>query len=206
VWYKSPPGLWVSSDCLPYSWSGLGAFPQFPKGEILLNKTEREREGRPESSTIGRPWWGVSPGKQTPPACQTLMVTFLGSLSQFGTTYTNLGSEEIGSLCVSPKCYMLVSRVLAFTGQRTGSWGSWMTIQSRYIKQDLWERKGRLQLRYCSGAQKPVACCTGEGLGFYGHFNSGLGGFFSLAMDSRAFSGKLVWLAPLLGEGNSLFF
>jgi hypothetical protein len=47
-----------------------------------------------------------------------LTVTFLGSLSQFGTTYTNLGSEEIGSLCVSPKCYVLVLRVLAFTGQR----------------------------------------------------------------------------------------
>jgi hypothetical protein len=26
------------------------------------------------------------------------MVTFLGSLSQFATTYTNLGSEAIGSL------------------------------------------------------------------------------------------------------------
>jgi hypothetical protein len=41
-----------------------------------------------------------------------LTVTFLGSLSQFGTTYTDLGSEEIGSLRVSPKCYVLVSRVL----------------------------------------------------------------------------------------------
>jgi hypothetical protein len=39
---------------------------------------------------------------------------------------------------------------------------------------------------------------------FNGHFNSGLGGFFSLAMDSRAFSGELVWFAPLLGEGNNL--
>jgi hypothetical protein len=27
----------------------------------------------------------------------------------------------------------------------------------------------------------------GEGWGFYGHFNSGLGGFFSLAVDSQAF-------------------
>jgi hypothetical protein len=50
-----------------------------------------------------------------------LMVTFLGILSQFGTTYTDLGSEEIGSLHASPKCYMPVLRVLAFTGQRTGS-------------------------------------------------------------------------------------
>jgi hypothetical protein len=62
--------------------------------------------------------------------------------------------------------------------------------------------KERLQLEKSSGAQKLVACCTGEGWGFYGHFNSGLGGFFSLAMDSRAFSGELVWFAPLLGEGK----
>jgi hypothetical protein len=31
-------------------------------------------------------------------------------------------------------CYVPVSRVLAFTGQRTGSWGSWMISQSQYIK------------------------------------------------------------------------
>jgi hypothetical protein len=37
---------------------------------------------------------------------------------------------------------------------------------------------------------------------FNGRFNSGLGGFFSLAMDSQAFSGELVWFAPLLGEGK----
>jgi hypothetical protein len=28
------------------------------------------------------------------------------------------------------------------------------------------------------------------------------GGFFSLAMDSQAFSGELVWFAPLLGQGK----
>jgi hypothetical protein len=49
-----------------------------------------------------------------------------------------------------------------------------------------------------------VAHCTDEGWGFYGHFNSGFGGFFSLAMDLRAFSGELVWFAPLLREGNNL--
>jgi hypothetical protein len=49
-----------------------------------------------------------------------------------------------------------------------------------------------------------VAHCSGEGWGFYGRFNSGFGGFFSLAMDLRAFSGELVWIAPLLGEGNNL--
>jgi hypothetical protein len=38
-------------------------------------------------------------------------------------------------------------------------------------------------------------------LGFLWTFNSGLGGFFSLAVDSRAFSGKLVCL-PLMGKGK----
>jgi hypothetical protein len=79
-----------------------------------------------------------------------------------------------------------------------------MMSQSWHIEWDLLERKERLQLRYCSGGQKPVARCIGECWGFYGQFNSGLGGFFSLAIDSRAFSGELVWLAPLLEEGNNL--
>jgi hypothetical protein len=47
-----------------------------------------------------------------------------------------------------------------------------------------------------------VAHCTGEGWGFYGRSNSVLGGFFSLAMDLRAFLGELVWFAPSLGEGK----
>jgi hypothetical protein len=71
-------------------------------------------------------------------------------------------------------------------------------------KWDLLERKERVQLEQCSRAWKSVTRCSGEGWGFYGYFNSGLGEFFSLAMDSRAFSGELVWLAPLLGEGNNL--
>jgi hypothetical protein len=70
------------------------------------------------------------------------------------------------------------------------------------MKWDLLERKERLQLEKSSWAQKSVARCSGEGWGFYGRFNSGLGGFFSLAMDSRTFSGELVWFAPLLGEGK----
>jgi hypothetical protein len=74
--------------------------------------------------------------------------------------------------------------------------------QSQHIKWDLLERKERLQLSYCSGARRLVARCTGEGWGFYGRFNSGLGGFFSLAMDLQAFSGELVRFAPLLGEGK----
>jgi hypothetical protein len=37
---------------------------------------------------------------------------------------------------------------------------------------------------------------------FNGHSNSGLGRFFSLAMDLRAFSGELVWFAPLWGKGK----
>jgi hypothetical protein len=40
--------------------------------------------------------------------------------------------KEVPS-CMS-KIYVLVLRVLDFTGQRTGSWGSWMMSQSQYIK------------------------------------------------------------------------
>jgi hypothetical protein len=43
------------------------------------------------------------------------------------------------------------------------------------MKEDLLERKERLQLGNCSGAGKLVAHCSGEGWGFYGHFNSGFG-------------------------------
>jgi hypothetical protein len=46
-----------------------------------------------------------------------------------------------------------------------------------YKKWDLLERKERLQLQKSSGAQKLVTNCSGEGWGFYGHFNSGLRGF-----------------------------
>jgi hypothetical protein len=77
-----------------------------------------------------------------------------------------------------------------------------MMSQSWYIKWDLLQRKERLHLEKCSGTQKLVARCSGEGWGFYGRSSSGLGGFFSLAMDSQAFSGELVWFAPLLVEGK----
>jgi hypothetical protein len=73
-----------------------------------------------------------------------------------------------------------------------------------YKKWDLLERKERLQLEKCSGAWKPIACCIVKARAFYGCFNSGLGGFFLLAMDSQAFSGELVRFAPLLEEGNDL--
>jgi hypothetical protein len=77
-----------------------------------------------------------------------------------------------------------------------------MISQSQYIKWDLLERKEKLQLEQCSGAGKPVAPCSGKGWGFYGRSNSGLGGFFSWAVDLRAFSGELVWFAPLWGGGK----
>jgi hypothetical protein len=64
-----------------------------------------------------------------------------------------------------------VWRVLAFTGQ-----GNWLVKQLiDEPKQDLLERKERLQLEQFSGAQKPVAHCSVEGWGFYGCFNSGFG-------------------------------
>jgi hypothetical protein len=62
-----------------------------------------------------------------------------------------------------------------------------------YKKWDLLERKERLQLEKCSGAQKLVACCSSEGWGFYGRFNSGwcgAGEGNSLAVN---FKGFLKW-------------
>jgi hypothetical protein len=44
--------------------------------------------------------------------------------------------------------------------------------------------KERLHLEKCSGAQKPVAHCSGEGWGFYRHLGKGLGGLFSLVVHS----------------------
>jgi hypothetical protein len=68
----------------------------------------------------------------------------------------------------------------------------------------LLERKERLQLEQCSGTWKPVAHCSDEGWGFYGHFNSGLGVLFSLAMNLWAFLGELVCFIPYWGRGNNL--
>jgi hypothetical protein len=62
--------------------------------------------------------------------------------------------------------------------------------------------KGKATATEVQRSWKPVTRCSGEGWGFYGRSNSGLGGFFSLAMDSQAFSGELVWFEPLLGEGK----
>jgi hypothetical protein len=74
---------------------------------------------------------------------------------------------------------------------------NWLMNQSRYRKWDLLERKERLQLEKCSGAWKRVARCSGEGWGFYGCSNSGLGGFFSLAVD--------LWLSQVNWFGLHLY-
>jgi hypothetical protein len=92
----------------------------------------------------------------------------------------DLGPEEM-SLCghkmlhAGLKCFRLVSRVLAFTGQRTGSWGSWLTCEPKPVHAVGFIRKERLQLEQCSRMWKPVTHCSGEGWGFYEHFNSGFG-------------------------------
>jgi hypothetical protein len=44
VRYKPLAGTQVLSCSLLYSYNGLGAFHQFPKGETLLNERERQRE------------------------------------------------------------------------------------------------------------------------------------------------------------------
>jgi hypothetical protein len=87
--------------------------------------------------------------------------------------------------------------------------GNWLVRQLNdepkpvYIKWDLLERKERLQLEECREAWKLVTHYSGEGWGFYGHFNSGLGDFHWLCI-SQAFLGELVQLALLLGEGTIL--
>jgi hypothetical protein len=69
-------------------------------------------------------------------------------------------------LCAGVKCCGRVLNVLAFTGQRIGSWGSWLTCETRPVHEVGFIRKERLQLQQCSGAQKLVAPCSGEGWGF----------------------------------------
>jgi hypothetical protein len=101
------------------------------------------------------------------------MVTFLDSLSQFGTTYTDLGPEERKSLNGRQ---MLCAGVKALQAGVKGPClhrsENWLIRQLNdepkliYKKWDLLERKERLQLEKCSRAQKPVTCCTDEAWGF----------------------------------------
>jgi hypothetical protein len=63
--------------------------------------------------------------------------------------------------------------------------------------------KGKVTARELQQSLEAGGSLHGEGWGFYGLFNSGLGGFFSLAMDSWL-SGELVWFTPLLREGDNL--
>jgi hypothetical protein len=97
---------------------------------------------------------------------------------------------------------MLCAGVKGLCLHRPGNWlMRQLNDESKLVyKVGFIREKGKATARACSRAQKPVAHCSGEGWGFYGRFNSGLGGFFSLAMDLQAFSGELVWFAPLLGD------
>jgi hypothetical protein len=75
-------------------------------------------------------------------------------------------------LCAHVKCCGLVLRVLAFTGQGTGSWGSWLTCEPKSVyKVGFISEKGKATAGACSGAWKLLAHCSGEGWGFYGRFN-----------------------------------
>jgi hypothetical protein len=80
--------------------------------------------------------------------------------------------------------------------------------QGQYTKQDLLERKERLQLEQCREPRNQWLPAQVKAGAFYGRFNSGLGyrlgGFFSLAVDSHAWDlvNKLVCF--LLMEGTTL--
>jgi hypothetical protein len=59
---------------------GSELFLRFPREKPSLTRErererEREKESHPKRSTIAKPWWGVSPGRQTPSECQTITVT-----------------------------------------------------------------------------------------------------------------------------------
>jgi hypothetical protein len=58
----------------------------------------------------------------------------------------------------------------------------------------IFERERKATARAVQYSQKPAACCSGEGWGFYGRFTSGLSGLFSLVMDSQAFLVELLCL------------
>jgi hypothetical protein len=99
------------------------------------------------------------------------------------------------------KCCGPVSRVLAFTGQRTGSCGSWLTLETRPVhKVGFVREKGKAKLEQCSGARKLVAPCSGEGWGFYGQFNSGLGGGSIGCGFAHELSSMRWSVCPLWGE------
>jgi hypothetical protein len=82
--------------------------------------------------------------------------------------------------------------------------GNWLVSQLNAEPKPVYKvrfirRKERLNLEKCCGARKSVARCSGEGWGFYGRFNSGLGGFCSLEVDWRAFL-----VSTFIGGRNNL--
>jgi hypothetical protein len=65
-------------------------------------------------------------------------------------------------------------------------------------------KKGKATATAYSGAQKLVACCLGEGWGFYGHLSPELGGFFYWpCICMWAVLDELVCL-PLIMGGNNI--
>jgi hypothetical protein len=86
-------------------------------------KIGRDRQGEQHKEVCF--WLVLSrgfPQQEHPAGCRTLNGHTLGmALFVWHSSHTDLGPEERKSLHISPKCYMLVSRVLAFTGQRMGS-------------------------------------------------------------------------------------
>jgi hypothetical protein len=76
----------------------------------------------------------------------------------------------------SLKCCGPVSRVLAFTGQRTGSWGSWSTCKPKPVQEVGFIReKGKATDRTVQWSPETGTLCSGEGWGFYGCLTLGLG-------------------------------
>jgi hypothetical protein len=76
--------------------------------------------------------------------------------------------------------------------------GNWLVRQLNEEPKPVYKvvfvrEKEKATAKYCSGARKA---------GVFMEILTGLDGFFSLAVDLRAFSGELVWFVSLLGEGK----
>jgi hypothetical protein len=69
---------------------GSEIFLYFPREKPSWEREkDREREVRPEVH-LSEGMLGGSPGEQTSSECQMFMLTFLGSIYQFGTPYADL--------------------------------------------------------------------------------------------------------------------
>jgi hypothetical protein len=97
------------------------------------------------------------------------------------SSHTNLGPKENVLFCIAKnvtcQCEGLWAGVEGPCLYRPENWLEMQLIDEPKLvyKVGFIREKGKATARACSRAQKPVAHCSGEDWGFYGHFNSGFG-------------------------------